>query len=171
MTRRTAALTIVAAIYASLAAAQGVKVDWDRTASFARYETFFWAGENALTGNTLLDQRIVSAVDTLLHARGLRCGEAGDLWIAAHVATSDRAALNGFYADWRGSDWSGVGATGIVDELTRGTLIVDIFDARTGQLVWRGTATGSVSNNPEKSHKNIQKAVEKMFKNFPPTTP
>jgi Domain of unknown function (DUF4136) len=170
MTRRAAALAIALTISAATLAAQDVKIDWDKTTNFTWYETYAWEPGVMLTGNTLVDQRIVNAVDAQLHAKGMRCGETGDLTLAAHLATKDRAMLNGFYAPWeRNSNWGGVGTTGIVDELTQGTLIVDILDTRTGRLVWRGTATSSVSNDPAKNEKKISKAVEKMFKAFPPS--
>jgi len=55
-----------------------------------------------------------------------------------------------------------------VSEYTVGTLVVDIFDAKSKQLVFRGTATDELSDKPEKNVKKVEKAAEKMFKNFPP---
>ena len=49
-----------------------------------------------------------------------------------------------------------------------GTVIVDIFDARSKSLVFRGIAKGELSDDPEKRAKKIAKAVDKMFKDFPP---
>lgn len=170
MTARTSMLAVVVTVViASAVDAQDVRTDWDRTINFATYRTYAWVPDNSLTGNTLLDGRIVNAIDTQLFSKGLRRRDhAGDVLLAAHVATRDRATLNGFYANWApGTDWSGVGTMGIVSELSQGTLIVDIVDARTRKLVWRGAATSSISNNPEKSDKKINKALEKMFKEYP----
>jgi hypothetical protein len=47
-------------------------------------------------------------------------------------------------------------------------LVIDIWDARTKQLLWRGTATDTVSENPEKNEKNLKKAMEKLFRKYPP---
>lgn len=48
-------------------------------------------------------------------------------------------------------------------------MVIDLFDKASKQLVWRGTATATVSDDPKKNAKTIQKAVEKMFKNkLPP---
>jgi len=44
-----------------------------------------------------------------------------------------------------------------------GTLVVDLFDAANRKLVWRGVATDTVSDNPQKNAEHIDKAVEKMF--------
>ena len=47
-------------------------------------------------------------------------------------------------------------------------MVIDIWDARTKQLFWRGTASDSVSDDPEKNNKKVQKALGKLFKKYPP---
>ena len=51
-----------------------------------------------------------------------------------------------------------------------GTLVVDIADAKKGQLAWRGMGVKEVETqaNPEKRDKSINEAVKKIFKNYPP---
>ena len=49
-----------------------------------------------------------------------------------------------------------------------GNLRVDIFDANSKQLLWRGEASDAVGDHPEKNEKKMDKAVDDMFKNFPP---
>jgi hypothetical protein len=46
--------------------------------------------------------------------------------------------------------------------------VVDLYDTKTKQLIWRGSAEDMVSNKAEKNEKNLNKGVEKMFKKFPP---
>ena len=62
----------------------------------------------------------------------------------------------------------GGGATTTVETYTDGTIVVDLFDAKTKKLAWRGVATKEISNKPEKVSEQIEKAIEKVFKNFPP---
>ncbi len=50
-----------------------------------------------------------------------------------------------------------------------GMLVVDILDGKDKQLIWRGIATDTLSDNPEKNEKKINKAAEKMFAKFPPS--
>jgi hypothetical protein len=70
---------------------------------------------------------------------------------------------------WRGWGGAGMGtATTTTSEYTVGTLVVDIFDAKSKQLVFRGTASDELSNKPEKNQKKLAKASDKMFKDFPP---
>lgn len=61
-------------------------------------------------------------------------------------------------------------ATTTVNEYKVGTMVVDIFDAKDKKLVFRGVGQDEVSDKPEKNEKKIEKATEKMFKNFPPGT-
>ena len=51
-----------------------------------------------------------------------------------------------------------------------GTLVIDMADAKQGQLAWRGMATKEVDTQakPEKRDKSINNAVKKVFKNYPP---
>jgi hypothetical protein len=53
-------------------------------------------------------------------------------------------------------------------EYTEGTLVVDIYEAKTKQLMWRGVAQGELKDSPEKREKQLQKASDKLFKDFPP---
>lgn len=46
--------------------------------------------------------------------------------------------------------------------------MVDLYDSQNKQLVWRGRSSGELSNSGNKNRKNLEKAVDKMFKNFPP---
>ena len=55
-----------------------------------------------------------------------------------------------------------------MSEYRVGMLVVDMFDAKTKSLVFRGTAEDEISDNPEKNQKRIEKASVKMFKEFPP---
>jgi hypothetical protein len=48
------------------------------------------------------------------------------------------------------------------------TLVVDTFENRSKKLIWRGVVTDTLSDKPEKNTEKINKAIEKMFKNFPP---
>ena len=49
-----------------------------------------------------------------------------------------------------------------------GSLLLDIVDTDSNQLVWRGLATDSIPGKSEKIEKKIYKAVDKLFRHFPP---
>ena len=73
-------------------------------------------------------------------------------------------------------DGDGVGAQANGDATTTtetyrvGTLVVDLFDRKTKALLWRGSASNTLSNNSTKNIKDLDKRVEKLFKGFPPKT-
>jgi hypothetical protein len=56
----------------------------------------------------------------------------------------------------------------VVSEWAVGTLVVDMFDAKSKQLIFRGTAEDEISDNPDKNTKRLEKASTKLFKYFPP---
>ena len=60
--------------------------------------------------------------------------------------------------------------TGQTSTITNGMLLIDLYDPAKKQLVWRGDATKTINinKNPDKNYKNLQKAMAKLFKNYPP---
>ena len=77
----------------------------------------------------------------------------------------------GGYGGYGYRGWGGMGmgsATTTESEYTVGTLVVDIFDAKSKALMFRGTASDELSDKPEKNQKKLEKASDKMFKKFPP---
>jgi hypothetical protein len=95
-----------------------------------------------------------------------------------HGATEVKKDLNTFYSGgvyggWGYGGWAGYGmgvasSTTSVNEYTVGTLVVDMFDAKTKKLIFRGTASDELSDKPKKNAQKVEKASDKMFKNFPP---
>jgi hypothetical protein len=59
-------------------------------------------------------------------------------------------------------------ATTTEQDYKEGTLVVDMYDSKSKQLLWRGSSEDTVSNHAEKNEKNLDKGVAKMFKKFPP---
>jgi uncharacterized protein DUF4136 len=176
-TRRTSWFIAVAlACLVAPVSAQKVKIDVDRSVSFAPFTTYYWLKTNP-GGDLLMDQRITSAVDQWLTVKGwTKVPEAdADIAVAPHVSLDQGQTLNTFYEGW-GSSWayagfSGYGASRTAGNPVRpGTLMIDLFIRQTRQLIWRGTAVDALTNDKKNAGARIQKAVEKMFKrNFPPT--
>jgi hypothetical protein len=75
---------------------------------------------------------------------------------------------DGLGGGWRWHGWGGGMATTTVEEVPVGTLVVDIYDTSTKQLIWRGLAHDQLSDKPDKDTKKLEKAVNKMFDKFPP---
>jgi len=145
-------------------------VDYSHSTNFDNYHTYSWLKVGA--PNSLWQDRIQRAVDAQLAAKGwMLAPSGGDAAIAAVGAAKDEQQLNTFY-DGMGGGWywrgGGGMATTTVETIPVGSLDVDIFDAQTKKLIWRGTAEKTLSGNPEKNEKKLQDAVKDMFKKFPP---
>jgi hypothetical protein len=154
--------------------AQQVKTDYDRSANFGQYKTYSW--EQVKTKDALDVDRIKAAVNAALAAKGwTQVDTGGDVSIIAVETTRDQQTLNTFYDGFGGGwGWRRFGGGGFGEATTTtetykvGTLVVDLFDTKTKQLIWRGTSSDTLSNNSNKNIKNLDKGAEKMFKKFPP---
>jgi hypothetical protein len=151
------------------ALAQQVKTDYDRNANFSQYKTYSWG--KVKTSDPLWDDRIKSAVDATLVAKGWTQVESGgDVSVMAVEMTKDQQTLNTFYnggfGRWR---WGGFGdATTTTETYKVGTLVIDLFDSQTKKLLWRGSSSDTLSDKSDKNIKNLDKGVKKMFNHFPP---
>jgi hypothetical protein len=159
---------------ASLAVAAKVFTDFDPKANFSQYKTFMWIKRPHMD-DPLMDDRIVNAINAELTAKGWTLvQDSADVGVAAHVATRKQHDLetfyNGFGGGWGWHHWGGgMGiATTHVDTYVVGTLVVDLFDTRTKQVIFRGWATDALSDNPKKETKKLEKDIERLFKDFPP---
>jgi len=171
-TYHTAVCTLLFLVALGTALAQQVKTDFDHQANFAQYKTYSW--QDVKVKNPLWTDRIKNAVNAQLEAKGLSQVESGgDVAIVAIATTQTQRTLNTFYdgfgGGWRWRGFGGMGeATTTEQDYKEGTLVVDLYDAKTKQLIWRGSAQGTLSNKAEKNQKNLDKGVAKMFQKFPP---
>jgi hypothetical protein len=128
------------------------------------------------TQNPLDADRIKSAINASLGAKGWTMVDSGgDVSIVAMEITKNQQTLNTLYDGFGGGwGWRRFGGGGFGESTTTtetykvGTLVVDLFDTKTKELIWRGNASDTLSNNSNKNIKNLDKEVEKMFKQFPP---
>jgi hypothetical protein len=151
--------------------AQKVTVDFDHSANFSQYKTYMWIKEPRMS-DPLMRRRVVDAINAQLNGKGWQLVTDGaDVGIIANGATRHERTLETFYTGFGGWGWRGWGggiATTVPETYEVGTLIVDLFDNKTKQVVWRGTATETLPEKPEKTAEKLNKAIEKMFKKFPP---
>jgi len=160
----------------ALAIAQDVKIDYDKAYNFAPVKTYSIRIGTAW-GNDLSQRRVLEEFDQAIAAKGWKkANEAtADIHVVLHGATDTKRNVNTFYSGGMGGygyRYGGMGGMGTasttVSEYTVGTLVVDMFDAKTKNLVFRGVAEDEISDKPEKNAKKLEKASEKLFKNFPP---
>jgi hypothetical protein len=164
----------VALIFAAGASAGEVKTDYDRNFDFHQLHTYSW--ETVHTADQLWVDRIKSAVDSALAAKGwTRVDSGGDVSVVAIEMTRDQQQLNTFYDNfgggWRWGRGFGGGfgtSTTDVDTYKVGTLVVDLFNTKDKSLLWRGSASDTLSSKSASNIKNLDNGVRKMFEHFPP---
>lgn len=168
LVRLAGVLVFILFTFASSAQAQSVQADFDRAFDFSRLKTFNFAVQRRSPGDplakdTLNDGRIKSALESKLTASGYRreTAQKADFAIAYYVTTRNKLDVQDYSLGPR--RWFG-GRDIRVDQYTEGTLIVDLIDPNTKQLIWRGRASGSVELKD--ADKKIDKAVEKLVKQF-----
>lgn len=152
--------------------AQQVKTDYDHSVNFGQYKTYSW--KKVQTKDPLLVDRIKSAVNSALVAKGLtEVPSGGDVEVFAIETTQNQQTLDTFYNGFGGGRRWGGGfgdATTTVETYKVGTLVVDLFDAKTEKLIWRSSSSDTLSDKADKNTKNLDKGVNKMFQHFPPAS-
>ena len=175
---RRMAMAAALCFVSAAAFAQDVKTDFDKNANFAAIKTFA-IKVGTSWNNQISEKRITEEIEQTLTEKGWTKTDVNpDALVLLHGATEKQKSLNTFYSGMGGyggygyRGWGGGMGTGTATTTTSeylvGTLVVDIFDAKTKQLMFRGTASDEISDKPEKNIKKLGKVTDKMFKDFPP---
>jgi hypothetical protein len=95
---------------------------------------------------------------------------AADLLVAYHANFDQHLQVNGMSTGFGGPRFGNASGIATAQRITSGALVVDMLDAATRAIVWRGTAERDLdpAASPKNREKNITKAAEKIFKNYPP---
>ena len=168
-------IILAALAFVAIASAQNVNYNFDQATDFSKFKSYKWI---EIPGGVQLDditaKQLTSALEAQLAQKGLTKTESdsADLYVGYQLATTQERQINAYNTGWGyGPRWGGTGTTSIsTTTLTIGSLDLDMYDSSQKQLVWRGVATKTLDPGakPEKRQKNIQKAVEKLLKNYPP---
>jgi len=176
--RLSAIIVLLITISATVAApgrnSQKVTIDFDTSVDFSGFLTYAWArGRQAK--DPLVDRLIIDAVDRRLGAAGLqRVDETGepDLVAVYYVAPDngievDTSNLAGWGGGWGWKKGPGANTTSPVRNLAAGELVIDIAQVKGKRLIWRGGATGTIRDRPDKIQKMLNQALDKMFEKSP----
>ena len=151
--------------------AQKVRVDFDHTCDFSRYQTYAWALSPKVDFlNQLMQSRLIGFIEEALAAKRLRRVETGgDLLVNFQMNVRQEkiytTLTNGFGWDW---GWGSEIATTAEQVITLGTLTVDVVDSHGNRLVFEGVSTAPISSKPAHNTKRLAKAVSEIFEKYPP---
>jgi hypothetical protein len=173
MRTRVPFLLVLTSGLLAAAAAGGVEVsvDFDPTVDFSRFETFGWL-EGTQAEDEELEHRIHASIERELVPLGFKeVREDPDLLIVTHASIDREKEIDvtkfDYWLEYQGwkrpmavsqGTWNG----------SMGVLIVDLLDATSRRLIWRGMATGNVAKKPEKRSEKLDATMAKLFRKFPP---
>jgi hypothetical protein len=163
---------VMAAILMFACSHTSVTTRFNPTTPFGRYHTYGWLplldqGRTAdrLRGSAA-EQRIKAAVYEALSAKGIvpaLSNQVPDFLITYHLRVRERSAGSGLPAAAE-PGWAG----GLPPAYNQATLLIDFIEPRTGQVFWRGLASGLI-DSPDPDNDRIRQSIAKMVREFPPS--
>ncbi len=159
---------------------QKIYIDYDPDAINNDYNTFQWVTSEETSikdSSPLMHSRIVNAIEYHLTQGDMtEVRETPDVYVTYHTNEKEEMVLHtdtfGYGAGagmrWHGGYGGAMGASSTTrtSSYTKGTLLIDVWDAKTEQLVWRGSATAVIKEKPEAQAKQIDNFVNKMVKKW-----
>ena len=184
-------LVLAAILFAGPAFAQKIYIDYDKDYDRSTIKTYAWketADTSVKISDPLLHSRIVNGIEHYVTSGGLiEVDSDPDIYITYHGSSKEELSVDttglgygypsgwargsyGGYGGYRGHYYGGVygGTTSTtVTTYQIGSLVLDVWDADTEELIWRGVAAEIVlTENPTKMAKKIDKALKKMVKKW-----
>ncbi len=173
-------LALVLLPLALLAGCSGYTInhDYDVTANFSRYKTFDYYTSKKGTGGTtsLMDKRVRTSVEKELQAKGFAMETKADpdFLVTYYPIVQDRKVRTNVRMGWGWGYrpfYGGVSTTtSQVRHYKEGTIVIEMVDFKTNQMIWHGAAVGALTglSSPEDANEAVPKAVRDILANFPP---
>ena len=161
-------IALMAVCLTGIATPQKVVSQYDRETDFSKFKTYKWIIIQGTTPNQITAQNIVGLVNTALGEKGLLQSEGNtDLLVGFQTSVDQQRQINWFNNGGPRMGGMGQATTSIIEV---GTLVVDMYDSGQKQLVWCSSATKALNRggNPDKNYERLQKAVDKLLKDYPP---
>lgn len=154
------------------ALAQDVTYNSAPGTDFSKFKTYKWVQVQGVPyPDQILDAQIKQSIDSQLASKGFTKNDSdtADLFVVYQISISQERQWNA-YGGGVGWRMGGGMATATSTTLQIGTLAFDVYDQAGKQLIWKGTATKTLNppKDPDKKQKNLDKAVAKLLKDFPP---
>lgn len=177
------AVLLMAAMVLNACSAIPVSTDYDPEWQMPADASYAWikrpsAHVDPMIDNDLVAGRVRRAVDDQLEGKGVRAvadETQASLLITYHIGEEEKLDIStfhsnyGYYPCW-GCYGPGFNSDVWVNQYTQGKLMIDMIDAKTKQLVWRGIASRRVPNfkTPVERDTYIRETVAAIFQKFPP---
>jgi len=137
--------------------AQKVDTEWDQKAHFSNYKTYAWLESKHPARSHLLDKCVIENVDKQMAAKGFtKVADNSDVLVVYTANVKQQVPVGAGYDPASPSPvphW--------------GILVINLVDAHTAALVWRGTGKDILSDESERNVQSIERATAKMFKKYP----
>jgi hypothetical protein len=167
MKSRVLVLIAMMSLLAGTVLAQQVSVNYNHSQSFANYHTYAWGGNNKnAIQNSILAQVAQQDIENAMAAKGFQKvseSENPDLILTASGGEREQTSWNAWGMRGIGGGMGGISPQQNVEA----TMVVSLYDLKAKELVWRGIAQDTLGNNGNKNQEMINKAVQKMFKQWP----
>lgn len=147
-----------------------VNTDYDKKANFSSYKTyaFLKSGIDKAEISDLDKKRILYAIDDAMAAKGFTKSENPDILISIFTKERERVDMYQSYNfGWGWNPWWGINYNRPITT-TEGTLLIDVLDAKSKELVWQGKGSGYLTQNTDKKDARIQEFVTKILEKYPP---
>jgi hypothetical protein len=154
-------------ITSAIAVGQTVSVNYNHSQSFSAYHTYAWGSNNTnQIQNSILAQVAQTDIENAMTAKGFtKVTEAQKPDVILLASGGMRQQTS--YSAW-GMRGIGGGMGGITPQQNvEATLVVDLYDAKSQSLIWRGIGQDTLSTNGGKNQQIVGNAVNKMFKQWP----
>jgi Domain of unknown function (DUF4136) len=157
----------VICLVSSYGLAQQVSVNYDHNASFSQYHTYAWGSNNTnQIRNSILAQVAQQDINAAMQGKGLQMVQESqnpDLILTASGGEREQTSWNAWGMRGIGGGMGGISP----EQNVEATMIVSLYDTKTQSLIWRGIAQNTLNNNGNKNQEMVEKAVQKMFKQWP----
>ncbi|HEX7288397.1 MAG TPA: DUF4136 domain-containing protein [Candidatus Angelobacter sp.] len=168
-------------LFAGLAFAQKIKTGYDKSADFSGFKTYAWTQQQPSPIQPLVATLIVADIDHELAAKGLRKVEKDPDVLVSYYAGGDAQSAfaqtdpgnlsTGGIPTPNATMWTGSLPATALPPVVKGTLIIDLADARKQRLVWRGSGEAKLDyEKRSKIYDTVNKVIPEMFKDYPPAT-
>jgi Domain of unknown function (DUF4136) len=173
---------LLALMIATAAFGQDIHYNFDKDTDFSKIRTYKWVDiKGAQKADSITDKQIRAAVDAGLGEKGLTKVEDdnADVLVGYQTAVGEDKQFTSYSTGWGyGPGWyrggwygpTGGMTTGTTSTIYTGQLALDMYSPAGHDLIWRGVATKTIDPKakPEKREKNLNKAIDKLLKDYPP---